>query len=136
MIMALWEEVQDIAEQFSEMTEAEVEEDLQWHFKHIEPWHRERKMHNGNGWFADFAWSERCLAAGHEKDPQALDDDGAYHDHEDALYGDGTHCSGFDGDVLCTETKWGTCCTTCEGEDCEYGFGELKPSLWEMVSAK
>ena len=55
--MALWEEVQDIAEQFSEMTEAEVEEDLQWHFEHIEPWHRERKKHDGDGWFSPNRYS-------------------------------------------------------------------------------
>ncbi len=134
--MALWEEVRDIADEYAEMSQAEIEDDIQWHLKGIEPWHRERKMHNGDGWFADFAWSEKCLAAGHKKDSSAFDEDGAYHDYEDELYGDGTHASGFDGDLLCTDTKWGTCCTECEGEDCEYAFGELRPSLWEMVMAE
>lgn len=134
--MALWEEVRDIADEYAEMSQAEIEGDIQWHLKGIEPWHRERKMHNGNGWFADFAWSEKCLAAGHKKDPSAFDEDGAYHDYEDELYGDGTHVTGFDGDILCTETKWGSCCTDCESEDCEYGLGALAPNLWELVMAK
>lgn len=98
--------------------------------------HDRRNYHDQDGYFAELAWSERCIALGHQRDPQAYDGD-TYFETEDQLYADGVHAASWDGDSwdgdsICVSTRYGTACVYCEG-DCDHDI--TGPNLWEMVAA-
>lgn len=78
-----------------------------------------RHFHNRDGWFADEAFSEKCLALGHREE-----------EGDDPHYADGDHSYGWDGSMLCEGTKWGVACSECESEDCPYL--ETVSSVWDM----
>ena len=113
----------------NEMTPEQFEADWVYQLSGVEPWHRERKMHDSDGFIAHEAWSPRCLAAGHVQETEDSDGDG------EVLIADGVHVHGWDGDVLCKETKEADACCVCESDDCEFNLGAL-PDLWSMVGAK
>lgn len=77
-----------------------------------------RHFHNRDGWFADEAFSEKCLALGHSEEGG-----------DDPHYADGQHSRGWDGSMLCEGTKWGVACTECESEACPYLEEAL--SIWD-----
>lgn len=129
--MALWEELQVIAMDYASLSSEEVEDDLQWHLSLIPAHHRERMMHNSEGWLAECAFSEKCLALGHKPGEDGEDGDPDWDQH----YADGDHVYGWDAEMICVGTKHGIACSECESPDCEYDFGRI-PSIWEMVSAK
>lgn len=117
----------DLEEWFEEFnTDEIVDEFLRATSLDIMRYHRERlKFHDRNGYFAEFAYEPKCLALGHERsryEPEESEPD-AETDFEpiddDQLMRDGDHESGFNGEIICTGTRYGTCCTECEGY-CEY----------------
>lgn len=90
-------------------------------FKSITQFDFERRhFHNGDGWFAEEAFSEKCLALGHAEDA----------DGDDPHYADGDHTYGWNDSMICTDTKWGVACTECESDDCPYL--ESMTSIWSM----
>lgn len=78
-----------------------------------------RRLHDRDGFFADFAGSTACLELGHRP-------------NEDAPFGEQwvtvpDHEYGFDS-VICLTTRRGVCCTVCEGE-CMWA---ALPQLWQV----
>jgi len=62
--------------------------------------------HDLNGFIAEFAGSDECVALGHVAD----------------VYGGWdaqTHPYGWGNEQMCVATRYGTACTYCESEDCE-----------------
>lgn len=113
-------------------SDAENDEVLANAFDEIESYNAERRRyHDTASYFAECAWSEQCLALGHQRDPEAYDEDGTYLDTEDQLYADDEHCTGWNGDTICRGTRFGVACSQCEGE-CDYQA--VGPNLWEMVA--
>lgn len=99
---------------------AASDDDLEAALRDLYRWLRrdgsEVRPHDRDGWFADWAGSEKCLALGHERQ-----DDYPEWDED-------THNIGFDGDWLCESTRYGTCCTYCESEDC--GATRRDVNIW------
>jgi hypothetical protein len=58
---------------------------------------------------ADLAGSERCVALGHHPDS-----------HGDWGTTPDDHPMSFDGEPLCSATRYGAACTECESEECGY----------------
>lgn len=82
------------------------EDEVRWALNDREAGRREmRGHHNQEGYLAHEAGSPQCLALGHVEPEGGWDEDP-----------DDGHLRGFDGDSLCRETKYDTCCTECEGE--------------------
>jgi hypothetical protein len=79
--------------------------------------------HNRDGYFAEIAGSEKCLALGHRPDPELGWE-------TDDLYD--SHPYGWHGDQLCTATKYGTACTECESDDCPWEPADPE-ILWGKV---
>lgn len=82
------------------------EEDLDWHMQETyTDLTRARQTRSSGGhkqdsFFCMTAGSSECLALGHDQDN--LDED--------------IHYPGWDGEILCTATKYDTACSDCEGE--------------------
>lgn len=81
--------------------------------------------HNRDGYFAEVAGSEKCLALGHKPDPEQDWDTEELYD---------SHPYGWDGERLCIGTKYGAACTECESEDCPWEPANAE-ILWEKVRA-
>lgn len=90
-------------------TDEEREEYLLEVFFELPLIHRERHHHDRNGWYAELAGSEACLALGHRYDPDGATDD-------DTWLPEDQHGYGWQGEQLCTGTRYGVACTDCEGE--------------------
>lgn len=111
--MSAWETVPEVDDpDIAAMDEVELEEYLDDVFGGLLEYERLRQAgHNQDGYFAKYAGSDECIALGHTED-----------DYEN----DETHPPSWDGDPLCLATRYGTCCTECEGE-CSY---EPVPLIW------
>lgn len=134
--IVLYDELRDLIADLNEMSDDEREETLRLELKGLSGWNRENSTHDASGYYAEYAWGEKCLALGHKQDPKCLDDDGFYDDYEDELFADDIHASGWDGDIICTETRHGVACMYCEGE-CELNYGKVPGgSIWERVADK
>jgi hypothetical protein len=84
---------------------------------------QDRSGHNLDGWFAEAAGSEKCLALGHKPKEDARD--------EFDEWDDDNHPYGWFG-FVCAETRWGQACTVCESDDC---FAlSTTGQLWEAVA--
>lgn len=87
---------------------------------------RIRAVHDRDGYLAEDAGSYRCLKLGHYPDPAlGWDDDGE------------NHPTGWNGDPLCFETRYGQACTECESEDCEgasYLAMSTRDEFWALVA--
>ena len=128
--MSVTYEIEVFREQAAnEMTPEQFEAGWAHQLSGIEPWHRERKMHDSDGFIAREAWSPGCLAAGHVQETEDSDGDG------ERLIADGIHVDGWDCEAICKATKEADACCACESEDCEFNLGAL-PDLWSMVGAK
>jgi hypothetical protein len=101
-------------------TDEELEEYMQDVYRDLRAYWQDRHSHDRDGYFAQLAGSMACEALGHKPDPDFGWDD------------DDEHPWGFD-DILCEATRYGKCCTQCEGE-CDFTF--VDPSaLWKAVAA-
>lgn len=71
--------------------------------------------HDRDGYFAELAGSEKCLALGHVTPEIAWDDDfdKVEADHPEWA---AKHPWSWDGERLCLDTRYGVACTACEGE--------------------
>jgi len=85
--------------------------------------HERRTLHDTDGYFAKYAFDEECLAFGHK--PGSSDDE-----EDDPYIADGTHTGSWDGETICTSTKYGVACTYCESE-CD--FWDSGVDIWDMV---
>jgi hypothetical protein len=88
-----------------ELTDDELDEYLAYVYEDLREAYRDRHLHNRDGFFADVAGSEACVALGHPDSADALEVDG--------------HERGWTGEVICTGTRFGVACTECEGECAE-----------------
>lgn len=113
--MSEWETVPE-PEEIAEHTEEEWADYMQSVYDGMKVWWGEAKFHDEDGYFADVAGSEACLALGHTP---FQDDTG------EAWPG---HPIGWNGEVLCEGTRYGVACMQCEGE-CEH---ERPESVWSM----
>ena len=107
----------------------EDESELRELFDEIARYHFDRRAyHDRDGFFAKEAYGYECLALGHVEPGEET-----WYDYaDDPLYMDGTHGSGWDGDILCYGTCYGWACTYCESEDCDYA--DTGAILWDMLS--
>lgn len=71
--------------------------------------------HDRNGFFADEAGSDQCVALGHTESDWENDE---------------THPMGWDGDPICEATKFGQACSACEGE-CDFSTPSVV-KIWEL----
>jgi hypothetical protein len=112
--VSAYDEVDAFLEDDEPLTEFEVETYLRDVFADIavEEYGR-RQYHDQNGYYAEPAGGEQCLALGHTED--------SYEDEE-------THPPSWDWDNLCIATRHGSCCTACEGE-CSM---EPPALIWEL----
>lgn len=117
--MSAWESIPD-ADEFDDA--AELEEYMQDVYRDLRLYWYDRKCHDRDGWFAEEAGSDKCLALGHKPDPE----DGWRADPDD-------HPMSWDGDPLCIGTRCGEACTQCEGE-CDFEFFDAG-ALWEAVGS-
>jgi hypothetical protein len=85
-------------------------------------WWSEHKYHDRNGWYAELAGSEQCLALGHEWNPDGDDIDHERFEHQPS----------WDDRWICPDTRYGSCCTECEGE-CYLGDWPADDILWAAV---
>lgn len=107
-------------------TEEENEEFLRFTFKDIARDHHDRRhFHDKDGFYAEYAWSKECLALGHVKPDVYLDAE------DDPYFESNEHAWGWDSDVICMPTRYGTACTVCEGE-CPFDVD--LPDLWALVA--
>ncbi|MHA3723801.1 hypothetical protein ACXR2T_07970 [Leucobacter sp. HY1910] len=111
------------------LDEQEILEDL---FREITVYDHERRAHHdADGFFADFAFSDACRALGHERGtPPAGESFDPYED--DPQFSDGTHDTGWDGEIICLDTRRGVACTVCE-DHCAYA--DQAVPLWRLVQA-
>ena len=94
--------------------------------------HFEAKHHNKEGFYAELAYSPKCLALGHTRE---YDEDGnLVEEFEDELAQDETHIPSWNDGYICVDTKYAEACTECEF-DCEYMDFKI-PTLWDLVKEK
>jgi elongation factor P--beta-lysine ligase len=84
-------------------------------------WKSHAENHDRNGFFAEYAGSEQCLALGHTAD-------------EEGEWDDDAHPYGWDGDQICVATRYGLACTECESDEC-FGEDTDTRAFWELFSA-
>lgn len=113
--MSAWEDVPTV-EELADLSEDELEEYLDDALDEIPGWHHVNAWHDRDGYYAKEAGSAECVTLGHTED-----------DYDDGE----THPSSFDGELLCLATRFGECCTVCEGE-CQYNGGAPLLSLWTL----
>lgn len=87
--------------------------------------HERRHVHDLDGFYAQPAGSEPCLALGHTYDPDrsAVVGDDMYEPADLHPFGWGG------GGPICTATRYGVACTYCEGE-CDHH--DVVPVLWGL----
>ncbi len=126
--MAAWEEVAVFDETVEPWTEEERVEFLDDLYPDLMYSHRERKLHDRDGFLAEEAGSAACVALGHSKPEdgwgEGLDDE---------------HVPGWDGTWLCDATRYGSACTYCESEDCEASASlnmRTRAEFWELFRAR
>jgi len=105
-----------------------IESDEDWHDEigsRILYWWSEHKFHDRNGWYAELAGSPKCLALGHEWNPEGDDLEHERFGHEPGWGGD---------NWICPDTRYGSACTECEGE-CHLGEWPADDILWAAVRA-
>lgn len=103
---------------------AENEEALVDAAREMAFYHQERRTHDARSYTCDEAGGRDCLALGHppaNEDGEWPDDD-AWHE---------AHPTGWDGDPVCKEARYGDACTACESDDCPYFFGRIEP-IWAL----
>lgn len=114
--MSAWDTV-PTPKEITEYPEEEWTEYMQSVYRSLGHWWIENRFHDQDGFFAEYAGSEKCLALGHvpPADPS---------DWETVL----DHGLGWSGEVLCDGTRYGIACTHCEGE-CSH---ERPPLVWTL----
>ena len=127
--MSAHDEVREMIPELAADTDADREEYLVELFKSLPSEHKARAWHDSDGYFADYAGGEKCLALGH-KPFEEMDDTSGEDGYSPAV----DHGASWDGEELCLSTKYGVACSYCEGE-CSHGYGQI-PNLWEMVASK
>ncbi len=91
-------------------------------FRTLTSYHWERRhFHDRNAFYAEEAWSEKCLALGHVETDEAED--------ENEHYVNGDHQYGWDYTMICLDTRYGEACSECEGE-CDYW--DTGGDLWAL----
>jgi hypothetical protein len=102
-------------------SEAELDEYMEDVYRGLRNYWSDRRFHDRDGFFCEEAGGRECEALGHQPDPEVGWDD------------DDEHPRGWGGEIICPATRYGTACTSCEG-DCDLEF--FDPSaLWNAVSA-
>ena len=115
-VLGPWDDVPEVDQEWLEFTDDELEGILGSLAASLAYEQQQYKPHDQDGWFAEFAGSTACLALGHKPNEYGEWDEDAIHE------------SGWDGETLCTSTKYGSACTHCEGE-CDM---QAPPSLWAL----
>lgn len=110
-------------DEMDEYTEQEWADYMETVYEGILKWRAEGWRHDQDGFFAEYAGSEKCLELGHvaPADP----------DDWETVPG---HSLGWDREALCDATRYGVACLYCEGE-CSH---EQPASVWALpgVSAE
>ena len=84
----------------------------------INLWWSEKPMHDRDGYIAEYAGSEKCLALGHVIDP-------------DGEWNADTHPWGWGLEPMCPATQYDTACTRCESSECEFEPTDAR-AFWKM----
>lgn len=114
--MSAWENV-PTPEEVATYTDEEWAEYMADVYDELSGWWDDMKFHDQNGYFAEYAGSEKCLALGHVPPADPAD--------WETIPG---HSTGWDAEALCDATRYGTACSYCEGECSQ----ERPPLLWNL----
>lgn len=120
--MSAHDDILTTEEAEAEFTEVELEEYLLDAFAEIAEFESERRaFHDRDGYLAELAGSVACAALGHA----------AHVDEDSPLYDEWieAHPVGWSGEHLCEATRFGSACTACESESCDF---RPAPSLWDL----
>jgi hypothetical protein len=78
-------------------------------------WYENRLGHDRNAYFCEPANSDACKALGHVVPKE----------------GDDEHPFGWDGDVICPATRYGSACSECESENCPWSPTD-RDAFWAL----
>lgn len=126
--MAAWEEVPTLEEAEREWAEDPAGFES-WVRESIDgiTWqeHDRRHLHDRDAFLCHSAGSDECRALGHPPRPDESADPAGYERWADEW----GHEYGWDDELICPATKYGSACSVCETDDCPH---PATNDLWSM----